>query len=420
MRHLLTVILTCLLLSSNAQEKTRPFVEFGKVTAKDFEPVVYSLDSSADGVILYHSKVAEFEADDDGSFYIVYKYFKRMRLLKKNSFDAASIEIPLISASQSPDELKKLEAYTHNIENGKIVSTKVDKANIFKTNTSKNIQVQKFTFPDLREGSIIEFTYTMKCPHSRNLEGWSFQDRTFPSLWSECEVTIPDILNFAVVPRDEYAYAIRKEERKPGTYRIFQQLMYDRPGTWINHNSMDLHGVWAMENMPALKEENFTTTISNYLAQVDFYLMTINYPGIPPIPIIADWTKTADALLKNENFGGPLSESNQWMKEDLDNILSKSSSDEEKIRSVFYFVRNNFECNNSALLLSQPLKKMMKEKKGSRGDVNLLMAAMLNKAGFTTHPVLLSTRNHGKPYEMYPILDQFNYMVIQVIAGDKS
>lgn len=44
---------------------------------------------------------------------------------------------------------------------------------------------------------------------------------------------------------------------------------------------------------------------------------------------------------------------------------------------------------------------------------------MLSK-GFNAHPVLLSTRDHGKAFEVYPVMDRMNYVICQVIIDNKT
>ena len=45
---------------------------------------------------------------------------------------------------------------------------------------------------------------------------------------------------------------------------------------------------------------------------------------------------------------------------------------------------------------------------------------MLQKAGLMADPVLLGTRSHGYTYELYPLLDRFNYVIALLTIGDKT
>lgn len=50
----------------------------------------------------------------------------------------------------------------------------------------------------------------------------------------------------------------------------------------------------------------------------------------------------------------------------------------------------------------------------------MLLAAMLKNVGFNVNPVMLSTRDHGKTYDMYPVLSKFNYTITQLRLEDKN
>jgi len=91
----------------------------------------------------------------------------------------------------------------------------------------------------------------------------------------------------------------------------------------------------------------------------------------------------------------------------------------KKAQNIYDYVKDNFVCTDySAVYLSQSLKKTEQLKKGNVSDINMFLIAMLRNAGFETDPVLLSTRDHGKTYDMYPILSKFNYVIARVNVSD--
>jgi hypothetical protein len=56
---------------------------------------------------------------------------------------------------------------------------------------------QRFTFPDMQVGSIIEYSYTVNSSWTSMLPPWRFQGH-YPHLWSEYTVIVPDLFNYAV------------------------------------------------------------------------------------------------------------------------------------------------------------------------------------------------------------------------------
>jgi hypothetical protein len=92
----------------------------------------------------------------------------------------------------------------------------------------------------------------------------------------------------------------------------------------------------------------------------------------------------------------------------------------EKLTAIHNYVKNNIEWDGYRDFYAANLKKIMDQKKGSSGDINLLLASMLEKAGFQVDMVLLSTRDHGFVREQFPMVRQFNYTVCLVRLGDKT
>ncbi len=399
---------------------TQPKIKYGDVKPEDFAPKTYAVDSAASAVYIYDAGASTFEGNNDGSFNVVYRKHARIRLLNKNGFDLATVEIHLYDETDFKEKIQDLDAATYNFENGKIVVTKLDKGSLFK-DKSGNQAVTKFTFPNIKEGSIIEYDYKVSSPSFRYINPWYFQG-DYPRIWSEYSVAIPEFFDFVIlsqgynpfvldspnVHNDMYHFLI------PGNTGTDRSTPYSRTASTIYHT-------WGMQNVPSIKEEEFTTTLRNHISKIDFQLSMVKWPDQPAKPILRNWIEAVGDLLKDEDFGEPLSKDNGWLNDDLKKIINAADENEVKAKKIYEYVRDNFYCTNSyAMYLSQPLKKTMQLHKGNVADINILLAAMLHNIGYEVHPVLLSTRWHGKTYEMYPILNQFNYVVTQAKAYGKS
>src|SRR6476659_1200088 len=130
-------------------------------------------------------------------FSVIFRKHARIRLMNKNGFDEATVEIHLYNVGNIIDKLEDLDAATYNIENGKVVATKVDKNSLFKDKSDGEI-VAKFTFPNIKEGYIIAYDYKVSSPAYWSIETWYFQ-RDYPRLWSEYSVNIPSFYNFITI-----------------------------------------------------------------------------------------------------------------------------------------------------------------------------------------------------------------------------
>src|SRR6187397_2759042 len=157
-KFILSIVLVLLLFNSRAQDKSP--VKFGKISAEDFKTSVYSIDSNAAAVIIADIGTSTITGNSKGWFSIEFKHFKRIHILKKSSYELADVAIQLYTNGRSVEELQGLKAYTYNLENGKVVEAKLEKSGVFQDKLNKNHLVKKFTFPVIKEGSIIEYEYT--------------------------------------------------------------------------------------------------------------------------------------------------------------------------------------------------------------------------------------------------------------------
>ncbi|HEX6914979.1 MAG TPA: DUF3857 domain-containing protein [Chitinophagaceae bacterium] len=415
----LLALLFPVLCFSQKEKIQKSNLKFGDIKAEDFEPKYYDVDSSASAVVLADIGETKFEGNNDGFFSIIFKHHKRIRIMNKNGYDAASIEIPIYRNSRDEEKLDDFEACTYNIENGKVVVTKVDKASIFKDKFNKNYSVRKFTFPNLKEGSILEVKYTIINPFFR-LRDWDFQG-SMPRLWSEYSVSVPSMFDYVVLKQGYREFEISDAEVTNGLYSILVPGSVTDRSEVVNWQGPVYHNVWAVKDAPALKDEPYTTTLDNHIQKVEFQLRSIRYPNGRVENVMGSWTELAANLMKDEQFGAELQKSNNFFDDELKKVIAGANGDRDMARRIYMYVRDNYSCtDHSGIWMSNTLKKTFQSKKGNVADINLMLTAMLRSQGFIAKPVILSTTDHGKIYELYPLTGRFNYVITQVKIGEEN
>jgi len=416
-RILLSLLFLLFVFSAYPQDKSN--IKFGVISAKDFSKKIYSIDSNASAVALADIGNSKIEGNSKGGFSLVFKHYKRIHILNKNGFDIGTVSVYLYNNGSDEVKIDKLKASTYNLENGKVVETKLDlKSAVYKDKLERNWTEMKFTFPNLKEGSIIEFEYTKVSDFLNNFEPWNFQG-TYPRLWSEYNFALPDFLGYAVYSQGYLAYAIKTKKTKTETFRIV-----DPKGVGASDFMSFDCGVsenrWVLKDVPALKEENYTSSITNHNNRIEFQLSEYREP-YDPKPVMATWPQAAEDLLKKEYFGEQLSRDNGWLKETLTPFIKAAKTEEEKAQKIYAFVRDNFTCTDySSIYLDQTLKNVLKSKSGNVAEINMLLCAMLRYADIKADPVLLSTRSHGFAYANYPILSKYNYVITKAVMDGKD
>lgn len=418
MKKILIAACICIAALNSLAQKTT--FKFQEITAKDFEPKLYSVDSTAQAVILYNGGSAKYVSDNAEWFNITYTYKKRIRILNKNAFDLATVEIPLWKNDHTEEKIEGLEGYTYTLENGTVVKTKLDRESLFKDKASKNFTIQKFTFPNLKEGCIIEYTYSVKSPNSYYLKSWRFQDK-YPVIKSEYEVSVPTLFNFISVANGYYDLKPKTVSNEIENFRLRSpsEGAFSR-SDYFTYKADIVYYKWSVDNLTALKKESYTTTLENHISKIEFQLKSMDYPDSPPKPYMATWNGLVTELMKDEQFGAGLSDKNGWMEDDLAGLLVKKD-DLATAKNIFRYVRDNFSCtDHDAIEMTGSLKKAYQARKGNVAEVNLVLVAMLRRAGLSADPVLLSTRDNGVANEQYPLINKFNYVIAKVTLGGKE
>ncbi len=400
-----------------AQDKLK--IKFGDITEKDLTPKAYAIDSSAEAVILADIGTSEIIGNNKGWFSLRFKRFRRIHILNKNAFDVANVSIEYYKDMEDEEKLDKLKAVTYNLENGKVVETKLDiKNNVFTDKVSKTGGYKKFTLPNVKEGSIIEYEYTIESDFLQYLRPWVFQGN-YPRLWSEYNLALPDFLGYVFLTQGYRKYDINQRKQRTEIYRVV-----DSRGTGssefynLTSGVSDYH--WVMNNVAALKEENFTTSIDNHIAKIEFQLSELREP-LRPQKIMGTWPSLTERFLKNEMFGLQLGKENNWLKDDVKPLIEGVASAKEKAKRIFSYVRDNFTCtDHSDLYMGQNMRSLMKAKNGTVAEINLLLTAMLRYADIQADPVILSTRTNGYSYAIYPIRSQYNYVICRVMFGEEK
>lgn len=400
--------------------QNKPVIKFGKITPADFNVSSPLIDSNVNAVVLADLGTSEFVGNNKGWFSIVFKKHKRILIRNSKGFDAAATSVYLYSSGMETEKIENLSANTYNLENGTVVTTKVDSKSVFEEKIKKNLIKKKFTFPALKAGSIIEFTYTIKSDFLFNLQPWEFQGE-YPCLWSEYSVHLPDFLNYVFLSQGYLPFDVTKNEDYASLYTVRVDGGTSADKVYRINTTVHNH-TWAIKNVPPLKEESFTSTLANHISKIEFQLSEYRFPDQPVKSIMKSWPAVSEKMMGSEDFGLAFTAINNWLSDDLKLIVKEAANQEEKTRKIFEYVRDHFTCTSTygtRLGDNTSLKDVFKRKSGSVSEINLLLLAMLRHEEIPSEPVLMSLRSRGLVDAIYPLMDRFNYLVCQVKIGDR-
>ncbi|SKA32236.1 Transglutaminase-like superfamily protein [Chitinophaga eiseniae] len=413
---LLTFVLGCLCtIATLAQDAAK--IKYGKISKEDFEVAAVAGDSGAHAIILSKIGSSRFESDGSG-LRLVYKVHTRIKIIDKNAYDLATVKIGLYKGSSDEEKLQNLKAAAYNLENGKVVETKMESKNVFTDKQDKNMVVKKFAIPAVKEGSIIEYSYTVLSPYFQYLRAWDFQGE-YPVRYSEYSVGIPEYFDYMQIPQGYEKFVFSKEQiRTTMSFRTNSHSAGQSDVITVTP-SVTIYK-WYLKDVPAIRDEDFITTTDNYINRMEFQLSSINWPNEPSKPVRSTWPKLMEELMKDENFGSALGNNNGFLGDVVDGLTKDAKTDAEKAAAIYHWVRSNFTCTErSGVWIFRSLKTIFNSKNGTTAEINLLLTAMLKRAKLDAYPVLLSTRDNGHIYPFYPLLSRFNYTITGVKLDDK-
>jgi len=271
----------------------------------------------------------------------------------------------------------------------------VDKKSIFTEKQNNYYSLVKFAFPGVKPGSIIEYHYVSIMKHFGGLDEWKFQS-DLPTLKSSYIVQ--------VIPRAEFTYTVQKAS----------QLR-------IHVNNMQGEGkvYFEMNNVPALRIEPYMDAQRDYIQKVIFQLSGFASTNGGKLSINTTWKSLALELMSDKQYGAQLDKDLKI--EDLKSLCVPESSEQGRMRAIYEFVKKNIKWNGyDGKYAPDGLKAVWDRRKGSAGEMNLLLVNFLKSANIVAHPVLVAERDFGKIDSTYPYIDRFNKTVAFAIADGKQ
>ncbi|WMI65474.1 DUF3857 domain-containing protein [Aestuariibaculum sp. YM273] len=377
-----------------------------RVSLKDLKMTAYPQDSTANALVLYESGKS-YVSPSDYKLYTEEKH--KIKIFNKEGFDHANITINLYHSDRNSfEQVEDIIATTYTLDGDQVITTKLNKKDIHKIEYDENHHLAKFTLPNVKVGSVITYSYTTVSPFMFKYHGWEFQG-DLPKLYSEYNASIPA----------NWKYNIKLV----GSEKLFVNESDIKKDCLSGGNGGQADcsvSKYAMKNIPAFIEEDYMTCKSNYLARIDYELQTFeDFRGITS-DYSKTWETVDDELKTDKNIGRQILKS-----VDVENLLSEDIINETnlslKAKAIYDYVQEQYTWNGDyKIFRNVSVKELIKEKSGNVSSINILLHNLLETAGISVKPVLLSTRNNGFATKLYPVISDFNYLIVQAEINGKT
>lgn len=388
MKFLILCLCISMAFSLKLLSQTSP-ITFGEVSRVDLETLPYPQEKGAEAVVLYDYATAKMIYND--GFKIEFTRHVRIKIFKAAGYDQANIQIPYTAE----DRLSGLKAFTHNLENDQPVKVAVGKKQFYLEKVNAYRNVTRFSFPNVREGSVIEYIYTITQDEIRGFRSMRFQ-RNIPVRSFQYWATYPEFFRYTL---------------NLNLNNIVKQEHNSVNGYYNNYSTRFHVYLWSGSNIPAFQAEPMMPESDEYLAGVDFALTDVNFPGGNYYEISPTYAKLTEKLLNNSMVGGQIN-NKLLFSATIKEITHEDDAPLKKMQSVYSYVQQHMQWNGyDQVMPDVSLNKAYREATGTNAEINLMLVNMLRTAGIQADPVVLSTRENGRINTFVAIANNIDYLI---------
>lgn len=379
-------------------------LEYGKVSKDELLEKSHPKDKDAPAAVLFKKAKTYFYYTENKGFKCETIYEIRLKIYKKEGLEYANYSIPYYIGwnELEKDNVFFSDVVTYNFEDDKIVKTKLNSQGTFQEQINEYWMKKTITFPNVKEGSVIEFKYKLVSENLAKLPDFDFQE-LIPVNYAEYKTEIPVNYEYKTVLR---GFTKVEHESKDETFSQAFNTAY----TQTKQLSYTIRKQkFSLKDIPKLEIEPYIDNVENYRIKIESELTKIQFPDTPAKLYSETWEDVARDISNNKEFRNEL-ESKGYFEVNVKKILAENDAKMESINAIFQHVKNQIKWDGTyGYYPKAGVKNAYLKRSGNVADINLNLIVMLRYAGFNAMPLLLSTRNNGKVY--FPSREGFNYVI---------
>ncbi|MEP0262789.1 transglutaminase domain-containing protein [Dokdonia sp.] len=392
----------------------------GKIKKQHFEIALNDEQKAAPAVYLNKYRRTHFEYRDELDGWVLFTTVHDV--IKINSisgFSYGTKKMQLYHDGREVENIKKIEAYTYNLEDGKVKRIKMGKESIIKNRLTDNVDEVSIAIPAIRQGSIIEYQYVIESTY------WAIDDVIFqediPVKNAFAKIEVPQFFDYnkfvkGYLDIDPKLYVESRNEN----FSIEQKNPFGgRTSRTLTSNIQYKEAVseYSLKDIPALKKEAFVNNMDNYRVSIVYELAAVEFREGKKQTRAKSWEEVAQFLNSDDRIAGQIKRTN-FLNDVSTELKSKSVATLDRVHMAYKYIQNKMTWDRSANKYRvQNLRKAYNDNAGTAYEINVLLVALLKKMGLKAAPVMASTKGHGIP--IYPTINGFDYVVAAVYYNNE-
>ena len=445
-RNTLTILLTMFWLAANAQDNIN--MKFGKPTKEEMSMTTYGADPQADAVVLCRLTDVEYTVQTS-SYLVDYREKCRIKVLKPNGAKYAKVTVPYkknmsvgnnisglrtsfmtipmdrisgnsafqeqdgsmsegVFGTDGDEMIEDVKATAFNMEGTKVVKTSLKKSDIVNKTIDEHNYLVEFTVPKVKEGTVIEYEYTIHSQLFWELRDW-YAQCDIPVVFAKLDMNIPNFLIFNIEDHgiQRLTYTCTAGSMK---YKVESDPLANPMSVVTNHY------VYVGRDLKGMPKDDFVWNVKDYWAGITAELKQYRLRGMSQMDYAQTWEKIDNMLLEDPALGLQLSSHSPLHDELTAAHVADITEQRERMAAVCKLVLDKVKWDGTYRLATTDdnTGATLKRGTGSNADVNMLLIQSLRDAGLQAYPVVLRTRDEGMMPYNFPSISKLNSYVVGV------
>ena len=441
----LSVLMAWPFLTAMAQDNVN--MKFGKPTNEEMQMTTYEADPDADAVVLCRLTDVEYIVQENG-YLVDYREKFRIKVLKPSGARYAKVVIPYqmnmshgsnlgglrfsMFANQlstgsstefgfdggsmtteamgdySDESVEDLKATAFNLNGSKVVKSALKKGDVVKKQIDEQNYQLEFTVPDVKEGTVIEYEYTIHSELFWLLHDW-FAQCEIPVVYAKLDMNIPSYLLFNV---EEHGIQRLTCTCTNGVVRY--KLISDPMANQVS--AVSNHYICIGRNLMAMPKDDYVYCTKDFWAGVTAELKRYRLRGTMQMDYAKTWEQIDQMVLDDEDLGKRLNDHSPLRDELQAKKIAEIADRNERIAAVYQLVMSKVKWDGTYKIRPEKPSETLSKGVGSNADINLLLIQSLNDVGFNAAPVVLRTRDLGQLPTSFPSLQKLSSFVVGIVT----
>ena len=427
-------------LSATAKDAVN--TKFGKPTKEELTMTTYAPDPDAEAVVLCRLTDVEYSVQTDG-YLVDYHEKIRIKVLKPEGAKYAQVTIPYYVVPQDKDKLytsqmalrpqhidingavtydegasrsistniatnyihesiEEVKATAYNMEGSKTTKSKF-KGEVALEQLDDETWQARFTIPDVRQGTVIEYEYTRHSELFYRLHDWQAQQE-IPVAYARLTVTIPRHLLFNFEQHGSQQL-VAKQESSSMIYKLVSDPLA-APTTVMAYRyiftGQDLKGAPSDPNV----------CLADYFTGVTAEVSSFGLRSTPPADYANTWEHVDQVLMADDNLGKMIEDHSPLREQLQAENIQTIANEQERAAAVCRLVFSHVKWNGKYAMWARNAQETLQQGGGNSADINMLLMQTLREAGLKVNPVVMRPCNLGALPLTFPTISKLtNYVV---------